>query len=66
MADCNIDKTVEQAEKKIPFAYILSLRELTALYEAGQEDIMKAVIKAYIFGFCRGTRAKAKNRVPVL
>ena len=66
MTICNIDKTIEQAKKKIPFAYTLSLGELTTLYDVGREDIIKAVIKAYTFGFCRGTRAKAKKRVSVL
>ena len=66
MADCNIDKTVSRAENKIPYSYELSLGELTALYEAGEKDIIRALIKAYLFGFCRGTRAREKKRVPVL
>ena len=66
MSDCNIEQTVSRAKGKIPYYYGLSLGELTELCEFSRESLIHALIMAYEFGFCRGTRAKDKNRVPVL
>ena len=66
MADCNIEKTVDKASDKIPYTYSLSMGELLQLYSESQKDIFIALIKAYDFGFIRGTRAMAKERVSIL
>lgn len=67
MADCNIEKTVKRVSDKIPYTYSLSHGELLQLCNLYREHgIIMSLIWAYEFGFCRGTRAKGKGRVPVL
>ena len=66
MADCNIEKTVTKEKSGIPYTYDLTIKELRQLYDISREDIFHALIVAFQFGFIRGARAKAKNRVPTL
>lgn len=60
----NIEKTVNKARKKIPYSYSLSYGELVQLYSTS--DWFEAIDQAYLYGFIRGSRAKAKGRVPAL
>ena len=64
--ESNIEKAVQKAKDKIPYEYTLSLGELVALHDASQADVFMALIKAYEYGFCRGTRAYKRKRVPML
>ena len=61
-----IEKTVKKVKEKKPYEYSLTMAEYTSLVQSGKEDICKAISMAYNYGFARGTRAKARNRVPVL
>ena len=62
----DIQKATAQKKEKIPYAYDLSLEELTTLYVESKIDVIHALSMAYTFGFIRGTRAKGKKRVPIL
>lgn len=67
MAYCNIEKTIMEKERRIPYSYDLALNEIGQLFSLYEKHgIVLSLIKAYIFGFIRGTRAKARNRVPEL
>ena len=66
MADCNIERTLKKTKDKIPYYYSLSLDDFTELLKEVSKDPIEGVIKAYKYGFCKGTRAKARGKVPTL
>lgn len=67
MADCNIQKTVQRAKGKIPFYYELSFNEMCQIADICKDrGLLEAVMVAFDFGFIRGTRAKARDRVSTL
>ena len=67
MADCNIEKTVKRVSDRIPYTYTLSQGEMLQLCDIYRKHgILMSLIKAYEYGFIKGTRAKGKNRVSVL
>lgn len=60
----SMEETVKRTRGKIPSAYDLSLEELERLCQLG--NISEALCMAFDYGFTKGTRAKAKDRVSVL
>ena len=61
-----IQLCVAKRAHKLPSDYSLTVGDLNELFNASQKDIFEALIIAYDYGLIRGTRAKARGRVPVL
>ena len=67
MADCKVEKLVRKQDKRIPAEYVLSLGEIDQLYDIyTKNNIFIAFVFAYNLGVIRGTRARDRNRCPVL
>ena len=71
MAKRNIIKLAEKVrghyrEKKYLTAYDLDIEELAVLTDLARKDLTKAIITAFEVGIVLGSRAREKNRLPVL